>query len=562
MSRPISEIQLIKCPALSPTYRDSYYFNDADVQEAYFNSLSPKTLSESQVTRISNNQVKVPFPVEEIREYNYMRITNQKYDETEGDAPSDRHFYCFIMDAEYVSTMCTLITFKVDVIQTYIVDAGIRESFVERCHSLTDVMFENREAEPFSIENYTADAKMFYQPAFYCFVAITAGTKVAFVDNPADSDYRTTEPHTYTVGADNIENLYSGLEYFGFDLDATSSSGDALAFKRMIDNLVKDGLIDALVDMFIVPKIAYMESAGFLSHRVRDYVVGASNGSEWDVSSIKPLATSGVSGHPVDNKKLYNYPYCYLRVANVTGDYIDLKWEEFDAGNIKLQHYGSWYGGGAISTYPKDYEGISGANQNYRITLDGFPQCPYANDVYKQWKAQKLGSQVAGSAIGFLGGAVSSLGLTAINPVIGALSMARTIGSFISDGGSIVADAIESSKKPNQIMNYKATPENAISSKMFGLYAFRMSLSKHEAEQIDDYFTMFGYAVNKIMDVRTYLNNSARPRFKYIKTRNFNVQGNIPANYKLEFNEIFNNGITFWNTTATVGEYSNNTITP
>ena len=133
-------------------------------------------------------------------------------------------------------------------------------------------------------------------------------------------------------------------------------------------------------------------------------------------------------------------------------------------------------------------------------------------------------------------------------------------GSIIKNFGGIIADDLEASKKPNIVQNNNIDAESAISHNMFGFTAMRYSLSKAEAEEIDNYFTMFGYAYNKIMNVRDYLENSARPRFRYIKTAGFNVQGDFPANYKLKCDEVFNNGITFWETTATVGEYDNNDL--
>lgn len=555
MSTPCSVIEFYKVPALSPNYRDSYYFNNATVQYNFFHSTTGiKTLSNSQFTRITNNKVKVPYPQTEMIEFNYMLIKNARGNET--TTPTGKSFYCFITNVEYVSDMCSLITFEVDVIQTFIVNATLKESFVERCHADSDNLNEHREPEPFTIENYTADASATNEYDFYCFVGIVAGTEISYNGQTYD---RTTETHTYSFrgNTSQIQTVYSGVEYLGFDLNASSQSFGGADLQRMINKLIIEGKTDAIVDMFAVPKCAYTD--GFVySHSVKDVITGTT-GYVWNLISLKPSAGTQISGYTPTNNKLYNYPYSFLRIINAVGDTLDLKWEEFSS-NPSLEDYGSWYGGGNITSYAYGYEGISGANRNYKITLTNFPEFPFINDIYKEWKAQKMGSEILSSGLGFVGGTVASLGLAAINPVLGALSEARTVGSLISNDGGIVAEAIEADKKPNEVKNYKTTPENAICTGMFNLCAFRMSLSKPEAEQIDNFFTMFGYALNKVINVRTYLNNSKRAKFCYIKTKGFSVQGNFPSEYKTKFNEVFNSGITFWKTNATVGDYSNNNI--
>lgn len=568
--RPISEIRLYKCPALSPTYRDSYYFKGADAdarkraQEAFFNGLNAKTLNESQVTRISNNQVKVPYPVAELREYNYMAIVNQKYNETTGGSPSDRIYYCFIMNVEYVSNMCTLITFEVDVIQTYITDAGVRESFVERCHADTDVIYSHRETEKFSVSNYTVDAQYTEKIGFYVIVGIASGTVYS---TDGGTTTQTAQPHTYQLGGwkgtNTPQGIYSGVEYLCFDVSPYATNPrSTLYLKNLINYLQTQGKIDAITDMYMIPKYGYSDVT--LDDKIKD--VATSLSMNFDLTTVEP-AVSGtpttLSGYTPKNKKLYNYPFCYLKVINNRGESLDLKWEEFSSlSGKKLLCMGNWYGSGQMFVMPKNYEGVlnNEPNKLYSLSLRNYPVCTYTKDSYKEWKAQKMGAETLGATFNAVGGAVAGIGALAINPIAGGLMLMSAGGSIVKNFGGIIADDLEASKKPNLVQNNNIEAESSLSQNMFGFTAMRYSLSAPEAEEIDNYFTMFGYAYNKKMNVRTYLENSLRPRFRYIKTSGFNVQGNFPAEYKLKFNEVFNNGITFWNTNATVGEYDNNEL--
>lgn len=570
--RPISEIRLYKCPALSPTYRDSYYFKGADAdarksaQEAFFNTLNAKTLNESQVTRISNNQVKVPYPVAELREYNYMAIVNQKYDETEGDDPSDRIYYCFIMNAEYVSNMCTLITFKVDVIQTYICDAYIRESFVERCHADSDNMFEHRELEPFTVSNYTVDETLFREVDFYAILGIVANTQLD-LDNDGTEEY-TVPASVFRFGFDNTtteEVVPVDGSYYIFRLNSSITPNDYVAWTNFMRAL--QAKTDSVFDFFIAPKESFTRNfSSVIGNRIPEVLYGQAE-DDWDIYSVIPTASDDISGYTPVNKKLYNYPFTMIKIIASSGGSIELKSEEFNSleddnpsANCRLE--GGWFGGGALTLYPKKYEiNDDVANRNYALPLTGFPVCPYKTDFYKQYMANKLGADVTQSSINavasLVGVGLASVAAPALVPIMGIHAAGTVLNSF----GTVIGDKIEASKKPNQMLNNNNSPNTSLHNNKFGYTAQRLSLSKPEAEVLDNYFTMFGYSLNKTINIRDYMENSKRSKFFYIKTMGFNVQGNMPCTYKTEFDDIFNNGITFWKTTATVGEYSHNDIT-
>ena len=159
-------------------------------------------------------------------------------------------------------------------------------------------------------------------------------------------------------------------------------------------------------------------------------------------------------------------------------------------------------------------------------------------------------------------GVIGTILAGSISPFIGGIQAVRTATSLIQDMSSMIADGIDASKKPTPIYNVPNSSSLALAQGFLGWIFQRETLSKAEAEQLDDYFTMFGYAQNKIKNIATELATvlTARPKFTYLKTKGFSVKGHFPSEYKNEFNEVFNNGITFWKTSATVGDYSGNTV--
>lgn len=75
-------------------------------------------------------------------------------------------------------------------------------------------------------------------------------------------------------------------------------------------------------------------------------------------------------------------------------------------------------------------------------------------------------------------------------------------------------------------------------------------------KKIGDYFAMFGYKQNKLMDI----NVNSRHYYNYVKTIGINIKSNkIPSNYLNTLKNIFDNGVTIWhidNENVNIGDYS------
>ena len=552
MSTPNSTIKFYKVPALSPNYRDTFFFSDKTAQSNYFDgTTNVKELSGSQYTRITNNQVKVPYPHSEMLEYNYMLIKNARWGEN--DSNTGKNYYCFITACEYVSDFCSLITFEVDVMQTYFVGGSysdIKEAFVERCHSTSDNLFENREPEPFTIQNYTVDEQLKDSIDCKVVIGIIQGTDYKYAHST----------QTFTAEAYNyLDNeIYCGGQYFAFDIDGGTERDDLQAF---LDQIISDGNEEKIIDFYVVP------STFTLSSSARAIVNEGGGSRTIDASSLRPTTSTTLSGHTVENKKLYNYPFTKLNVVASNGSNMELLFEEFiDGTNIKFKERGCWYGGGEALLQALDYSTSTGVSEHYGIGLiiNDFPKCSWVGNNFAQWSNQKLTGSLMRIGSNAVSGAVGSALTSTVSPVIGGLQAVRTVGSAISDVGSLIADGIDAWKKPNPIYNVPNTTSLALAHDFLGWIFQRESLSKAEAEQIDNYFTMFGYAQNKIMNIGTYLTDvmgsGGRPKFAYLKTKGFSMKGSFPSEYKMKINEILDSGITFWKSTATVGDYSSNSL--
>ena len=84
-------------------------------------------------------------------------------------------------------------------------------------------------------------------------------------------------------------------------------------------------------------------------------------------------------------------------------------------------------------------------------------------------------------------------------------------------------------------------------------YFMQMGIRREYAEIIDNYFTMFGYRVNK----KSVPSRRNRDRFTYVKTMDCVITGDLPAQIKNQIQAIYNNGSTFWYLDGTPGHIIN-----
>lgn len=112
--------------------------------------------------------------------------------------------------------------------------------------------------------------------------------------------------------------------------------------------------------------------------------------------------------------------------------------------------------------------------------------------------------------------------------------------------------------KIQDINNIPPTVSNLGNNTMFDtgwknmhFYVLIKTVREEYAEQLTNYFKMFGYKVNKL----EIPNTKSRENYNYIKTIDANIIGNIPSNDLSAIKGIFDKGVTIWHTDA-VGDYS------
>lgn len=292
------------------------------------------------------------------------------------------------------------------------------------------------------------------------------------------------------------------------------------------------------------------------------------------------------------NNKLYTSPYMNLLVSNNNGDNKVYEWEDFVGGSISypidangnptdnyvdsseyayncrmvdvggrrtiyydacLKALGSCASLPQILLEPKSYQGVADG-WDYGIMLENFPQCAWTGDTFKAWLAQNKWS-LAGDLLGASAQIAFGVGRmanstrevtrnigeeTLTSGVVNIAKMAGRIGDM-----SIAPDKVHGVAQANYLTQL---------AKRYKFSIYSQTIWGEYAEIIDNYFTMFGYAVNKLgtPDI------CQRLRWTYIKTVNANQIGSIPDDESRRIEQIYNNGITFWSyrQDMDIGNYS------
>ena len=536
---PNSKVKLIKNP-LKLDSNNEITFSNATAQYNYFTSL-PKLefndltyVRKDDVLRIPTDETGVGTTYEKLLGYNFCMYQNTAF--------GNKWFYAFIDDIKWINPSLTELHLKTAYFQTWQFDLVYADSFIEREHVNDDTIGkhtipEGLETGDYIIQNLSiaADTGFNYLDTTYYIVALS--------EWPFDS----AQPYYYIYNG-----LFSGFRYLAFN------SGSDL--RKFIDDIQDETTGDPIYSIFVVPSLM----TDLVTADFEVMVTGASWKAAWIEDSSTEIYMGGFKigdSHIIDqdytpiNNKLLCYPYRYILVNNNSGSSMDYRYEWFYnkplENNYRICRFGC-YGvmspGCSIKLYPIDYNKNQNTQNNiWMYGLDGgkLPTCSWWNDGYTNWLTQN-GVNMPLQTLGNVTSAASSLIGGNISGAVSGLS------GIFGQVGEIYAHSKEPATGKGGVnqgdLNY--------SSKL-AYFFYRMSIRKEYAKYIDDFFSQFGYKVNRLgtphIHVRTY--------YDYCKTIDVNIEGNVPETDLEEIRKMFNNGIRFWHDTTKYLDFSvSNTI--
>lgn len=505
---PDTTVVLLRDCPLDNTYDHTIYFSNATDQYNYFYSLRKYTLLDQAYTRVKRGYINVDKKSDDLYDCNYMMFQNKAY--------GNKWFYAFIKSVEYVNNEVCRVEFEIDEMQTWHFDYQLKECFVEREHSATDVIGENLVPEGLEQGEYVQNGG-----AVNLLEGMIPSKKSILVVTTFNNDDALSISHGRYIGG-----VYSGLNVIEF----TSESEVNSFLTRVVEKNKLDGVIGVYMSPVTIGSVPADNPSSSVSVFEKHY--------------------SSLDGYKPRNKKLYTYPYNLLHVATDTGS-SDFRYEFFTAPSENVCSFKVLITPIPTPTFivaPIGYMGEDDANMEYRIPVTDYPQCAWVNDTYAAWYAQNTGALYAKAAS------------TAVNTV-GGVAAAAITGNPIAAVGSVVSavDTIFNTVGQRYDISTKAPQSNGAQSNMADFscgakkaMAKAYTIRREFAQIIDDFFDMFGYATHRVK----VPNRNVRPHWTYVKTRTCVAVGGVPSDSMSKIISIYNNGITFWKKGSEVGNYS------
>lgn len=552
MFTPTTNLRLLSTP-LESDYRNTLWFPNVAAQTSYFLGKSVKAYENFNYIK-KDNTITVPEEIDNLYNCNYIMYQNANF--------GNKWFYAFIDRMAWASNGSTRLYVSTDAIQTWFFDITYYQSYVDRCHSDTDVAGDNIVPEDFT----GAGNGGWYQvgsqdlkPNMLAIFSTTSGTGTP-------------------IGAQKVNGIVSGSGYLTQPIDITGGTGTV---NSVLNNMVQNGLANAISRIQQFPskhdtQISYAKHPTHLDC-VSDYGLG----------TYIPVNKKLLSG-----AFLTAYISLYGQEVEFNPEYIAGKQINFEivvdqtTGTVGaiVRNYTSpnnatisvsavipestW----AYNQYKNDYNLHSASNAIYtsranitRNTARNTAALKTAiagmqalGTTANQFSTINLGRMAIGGVGGVVGGAANSAAAIAQSGVnvYETAQQARILDSGVDEISQDLTAISENYNAPAvggvaQSNLYIAGQVTALS------YGFKVP-PLDIVKRADKFLSVYGYK----QSVYRTINLHARNAWTYIKTIGLNAAGNFPDDDMNIIKRAFDNGIFFWSYTANFGNFdqSNNIV--
>lgn len=489
---PITSVKVLQNIPLDNSYKDTLNFSSVSDQINYFTGKTKFTFTNLTPVKLQNT-IRLPIPADKLYDCNYLMFQNANF--------NTKWFYAFITKISFINVNMCEVSFEMDVFQTWQFDITLKPSYVIREHSTSDNVGDNLVSESLDIGYYREEPA---EKTGY-FDSYTAVIGSSFTTEGKTGGYR--------------GGLFTGLNYVPALVD---NPDQVQSLVDLLDTIAKANQMDAITSIFMMPTDFYTNGDTPVMKR-------------FDATK----QTSRIGSYTPRNKKLLTYPYNFLYAFTSDGANAIYRYEYFlnsSSCGFALQC--------AMSCNPEIVlEPIGYQNQQFNIdeslTLSGFPQCAYSIDSFKAWLAQNSGTTL----LSLISSGVSIAGGMATG------NASAEIGGMMGVAGTI-NNVVQASMKPPHVRGGQGN-STFTGTREKNFYFINKHISEEYAKIIDDYFTVYGYATNRVK----VPNINGRPSWNYVKTADCKITGSVPFNDITKIKNMFNTGVTFWHGDY-VGDYT------
>lgn len=520
---PNSTVQYFSNVNLSPSYENSVYFATAQNKDSDFSNMGPLA-TESSVSYVykDRNSFRSSLPISTLINARYMRFRNTSFE--------NKWFYAFITSVDYINNNLTEVSFEIDDLMTWMGTFTLSPCLVVREHTSSDNPYEHLVEENLPTGDYTLSG--------YETINIDSDPQLVL------SIARSSTGSTATGSTGHYKgNIVSGAEYRKYNISPTGATDLQTDIDALITANQKDAMISA--------QIVFGKMAPVTASAALEGLTPMAN-----FTGNHPSTDFTFDGYTPKNKKLYNYPYCLMSLFNSEGSETEFRYEFFNNHVPHFYVFGIAADVPEMAAIPTQYKNSGIAYlSDQMLVMKQFPQASISVDQFRAYVAQMTTGGGWVSVLGniaktAIGGA--SAGMATGGPIGAAAGgIGGAAASFAGEALNIMQDSIEFSSLPNAVKgSANSNILMGINNKKFVIYHRR--ITGEYAKSIDDYFTAYGYRVNKVKTPSMY----NRQRFTYVQTYNCNVVGPIPASAARTIENIFNKGCRFFVNIADVGNLS------
>lgn len=545
---PSTDLYLLKVP-LEIDDINQLDFTNASAQFNYFNSL-PKIGVDDFTYQRRDNTIRFPAVYDDIVTYNYVMYRNDSY--------SDKWFYAFITNMEYVNDNMTMITIKSDVWQCWQFDLYFKPCLIDREHTNNDGVGVNTLPEGLELGEMVTNGPVTdfgTSDSFYTVV------EVSQIENTGES---ATLSYQWASGSHDETPLRNGIPSGVIPL-VVGVGTQPLNYpspETLIRIYDLAGLSESIVNIYLIP---------------RDLVEGSNNititasqgGSSLSTTVAVPTSTfhqttigtttfsrpNTVGGYVPKNAKLLTYPYQYFNISNNAGSSVPYHYEDFtNNSTIQFKTEGCFGLSGNVKTIPLNYKRLSTSENamDYSVSGAKYPVASWKSDSYTNWLTQNAVNMQIQWRSTMISAGVDVFGGLLVGGAGGLV--AGTIGG----GKELIATAREqhiaktrANLVPDQV-NGNVNAGDFVWAKVRSKFTFiPMSIKAEYARCIDEYFSQFGYKSNRVKTP----NLTGRRNWNYVKTVGCYIEADIPQEDLAEIKGMFDRGITIWHNPIFFGNY-------
>ena len=537
-----SQIIICKNIKLDKSYKDVLNYTEGQML-ALCQANAVATDKSYSFIRSEKGVIKTSFSYNDALKCNYMAFQNPDY--------SNKWFFAFIDDVEYANDGTAKIYYTIDEYSTWFDYWNPEPCFVEREHVTNDAIGLHTLPEGLECGEYVINVTGDVETNLHTTELICIG--VSWL--PDNTPFYT--PNRVYGG------VFSGMSYILFKFTESAA--------KFVQAYADLGKLENIINIFMIP----------ISIANVDYTDGWSNGNLGNQTGINFRVlpnTAGVvtirnditltspstlNGYSPKNNKLFCYPYNCLTITNNVGTQAEYRYEDFVNNTPVFSLIGVPSPSCSVWLFPNNYKKSDNVRGGYNwgIPVAKYPMGSWNGDQYTNWMTQ--------NGINILGNRIDAPTAHAIGGSLQALTGAATkqYGS-ISEGFGQMFGAVQEQYRASMIPNTIGGQVNSgdvcyAYNKMSPTY-YKMSIKEEYARIIDDWFSRFGYKINRVK----LPNQIGRTYWNYVKIGagenigySTNTDRSVPAASMEVINNIYRAGVTIWHNHANIGNYSlNNTI--